>query len=253
MNYVSFDLETTGLDPHTNDVLEAAFVVDGEEYYDTPLQLLPWNSILVAKEDYNCSPFVAMMHTKNGLWKDIETARKRVNDGVTFDLEKGHKPSRETVIDAMGVLFAQIGAIVGNKVVLAGKNVASFDLKFLVASGVVDHQGSFDTKYSGSWDQGSGTLEPWDSLGLGTNPCKGMKIAHRCLDVGPMYYQRGLDHIPDTKLCCELAGIPTPNDRHRAYGDCIQVAALIRKKILGTLRSDDLEYLKFLAQEKPIC
>lgn len=234
MNYVSFDLETTGLNPCRHQILEAAFVVDGEDYYHLPLNKLPWNSMLVVQDDYYCSPFVAMMHTNNGLWADIECARGHVKGDEEFDIDK-HKPARASVADAILGLFAQIGSIVGNKVTLAGKNVTSFDLRFLLESGTLNQDLTFCAD---------------DYSDIGVEPCQGMKINHRTLDVGPMYFRKGLDGIPDTKMCCELAGLPTVNMNHRAYGDCIQVAALIRKKVVGKLSQEDLDYLSKLSEAK---
>ena len=121
MNYASFDIETSGLDPCRHNILEAAFVIDGEDYYNTPLRLLPWNSMLIVQEDYYCSPYVAMMHAKNGLWDDIEQAKKRIKDNLPFDLEKGHKPAREDAVEGIRVLFAQIGSMLGNRVTLADR------------------------------------------------------------------------------------------------------------------------------------
>lgn len=237
MNYVSFDIETTGLDPDRHAILEAAFVVDGEDYYHLPLVKLPWNTMLVVQDDYFCNPFVAMMHTKNGLWADIERARSVLDGSREFDIDRD-TPARDNVVDAVMGLFAQAGSVVGNKVVLTGKNVASFDLAFLKANGIIDHSGAFINGYR------------YDDEGNDITPCQGMKIAHRCLDVGPLYFQRGLDAVPDTKMCCELAGLPAVNSNHRAYGDCIQVAALIRKKVLGKLCDEDLDYLVKLSEAK---
>lgn len=232
MNYASFDLETTGLNPCHHQILEAAFVIDGEDYYHLPLSKLPWNSMLVVESGYYCSPFVNMMHTQNGLWADIECAREHVEGGREFNIGVD-KPARGSAIDALRGLFAQMGSILGNKITLAGKNIASLDMRFLIEHDIIDSTLAFTKDYSG-----------------GINPCKGMRIDHRTLDVGPMYFRRGLDNIPDTKMCCELAGIPTMNSNHRAYGDCIQVAALIRHKVLGKLSQEDLDYLVTLSEVK---
>lgn len=80
------------------------------------------------------------------------------------------------------------------KINAAGKNFASFDRPFLKALP---------------------GFSSWVDLG------------HRCIDPGSMYLRHDDERIPDTKTCCERAGM-SHYDGHTAVEDALQVVRLIR-------------------------
>ena len=68
------DIETTGLDPVNDSILEIALVVTED------LQVIDELSIVIKQPDIpylrnKCNDYVLNMHTENSLWKDLETAK----------------------------------------------------------------------------------------------------------------------------------------------------------------------------------
>lgn len=107
---IFLDIETTGLNPATDYLLEvAAVAVDGStlEEIDVVQYVLP-----CAEVPYNCSDFVRQMHTANGLWRECAAA----------------PPSRGDPLDTIAAFFERHeGAW------LAGRNVVGFDKAWLEA------------------------------------------------------------------------------------------------------------------------
>ncbi len=68
-HFLWVDLETTGLDPDKDLVLEAAFVLTDDDFLslDSETFLFEPGPAL-----HICSDFVRQMHTDNGLWDDLE-------------------------------------------------------------------------------------------------------------------------------------------------------------------------------------
>lgn len=107
------DLETTGLDPKTDDILEMALVVTDSELNE----LGRFHHIFQPVLDFHTiNPNVIKMHTDNGLWKDV--------------IEKGYPHASLAISDFM---FATFGNEFNhNTIYLAGSSV-HFDKKFLDA------------------------------------------------------------------------------------------------------------------------
>jgi hypothetical protein len=84
-----------------------------------------------------------------------------------------------------------------DKIVVAGKNYANFDLRFLEK------------------------LPGWSRI----------KFDHRIIDVGNLYWEPKDDgpHLPDLSKCLKRAGL-NPLVSHNAIADAIQVIQLIRAK-----------------------
>jgi len=121
------DIETTGLDPSKDRILE----VYGRVFDLDTLESGPEFYWLVGNSMYaNVDPYVQEMHTKNGLWKAIEN-----NNYHSFLGEK------------MTVFFTEnmTEEFIAKKVVLAGRSV-HFDLKFLKTYLTGFHHRVFDLR-----------------------------------------------------------------------------------------------------------
>lgn len=117
--YASIDVETTGLDPTTHDIIQFGMVLDD---WHTPIEQLPTLSILVANESgqYNVSPYCVFTHAE--LFKQL---------------------SKPDELEVRWCYQHELAEIVGNflnengyraeKLFCAGKNFAGFDRQFLEA------------------------------------------------------------------------------------------------------------------------
>lgn len=115
---VWLDLETTGLDPEKNTVLEIGIVVTNEEL-ETGLE---WSKIIIPNQSYldDMNDLVREMHTKNGLLEDLKS-------GVKPALWV--QEAEDEAIKTLEVLFGFEGN--QEKVPLCGSTI-SFDRSFLV-------------------------------------------------------------------------------------------------------------------------
>jgi DNA polymerase III epsilon subunit-like protein len=184
MTYVSVDIETTGLNPENCQVLEIGAVIDDGV---TPIEDCPTFHCYVDHVLILGEPFAVSMHPM--ILRRIATHE----EGYTYlkpwevatwfrDFLKEHGLDPED-----------------EKIVVAGKNYASFDAHFLRK------------------------LTDWD---------KHVRVHHRILDPAAMYWQPEIDgvELPDTKTCMERAGI-SGEVAHTAVEDARTVALLIRRAI----------------------
>lgn len=116
MKYVSIDIETTGLNPEIDQVLEIAAVIEDTEHSHIPVEELPATVLPVQHERVQGSPFAMHMnaellyHISQGVGYRADQIRDYLDD---FLRDNGWKWS------AMSPIIA------------AGKNFAAFDLQFL--------------------------------------------------------------------------------------------------------------------------
>lgn len=181
MQYLSLDIETTGLNPDTCQILQLAAVLD-----DTtkPLEAAPTFNALVYDNLYAGEPYALAM-----------------NQEIFSTLAK-HKPSdRDVVHRGHPVYILPISTLLIElqhwlemeccpKPVVAGKNVANFDLRF------IEKLGKFNCD-------------------------------HRCLDPGNLYLQPSDQVVPGTAECLRRAGLPELVS-HDALDDAYDVCKLIR-------------------------
>jgi oligoribonuclease len=115
---ISFDIETTGLNPETDHILEvAAIVIDGDETPGAKFEAVV--NFVAYPGDVN--PVVEKMHTENGLWAACELSNRSIEQ-VDRDLHaflseqnaKQHGARKEA----------------DEKIVLTGRSV-HFDLSFV--------------------------------------------------------------------------------------------------------------------------
>lgn len=187
MKYLSIDIETTGLNPQTCDVLEV-----GAFYEDTDAMAardrIPTFHKYIWKENYRGEPYALAMNQR--IFQKILELRKK--------WLKGESCPEITTPEG---LSADFGAWLERfdiqlPIVIAGKNVAGFDIPFL------------------------NTLPAWKSF----------KFHHRVLDPGMLYIDPRNDSVPpDLTECKKRAKLPE-HVSHEALDDAWDVIQLIREK-----------------------
>jgi DNA polymerase III epsilon subunit-like protein len=180
MIYCSIDIETTGLDPENCDIIEFAAILDDLSQYK-PIENLPKFHAYFMKDTYQGEPYALSMHSK--IFQKISQ-------------KNGNVMKIEELPYAFKNFLTKNGINEDNKINIAGKNAAMFDLPFL-----------------------NKKIKNWD----------GIRFSHRIIDPSILYYQPGDNYLPDTKTCMERAGIPGEVE-HTALEDALIIVKLIRKK-----------------------
>jgi len=192
MKYVSIDLETTGLDPENNDIIEFGAVLD-DLREQRPLEELPKFHAYICKNEYRGHPYALSMHST--IFERISKKEEGFNylypntlgkEFLNFLVKHGYK--LEEIKDK------KISRTVIN---VAGKNFGTFDLPFL------KHQ----TNFSGS-----------------------VKVRSRILDPGILCLNKEDDVIPGLMECLRRVGIVKGID-HTAIEDALDVIKVIRAKL----------------------
>ena len=183
MKYVSIDLETTGLDPDSCDVIEFAAVVDDTLKPDVPVDDLPHFRRLVLQDNYGGEPYALAMHA------DLLREAAGGAHAGTVDPNDLFEAFQQWLIDDARVI--PYGAPV--KILVAGKNFAGFDMRFL-------------RRLPGAWD------------GL---------FSHRVLDPAMLFTLAEDERPPSLELCLDRAGF-TKAVSHRALDDARDVVRCVR-------------------------
>jgi oligoribonuclease len=182
MRYLSLDLETTGLGDNCQ-ILQLAAVLDDTE---KSLDLSPTFNALVWDSWYSGEPYaLALNH-------------------FIFETIAHHKPGEEVLHRGFPAIIVDVDELAPalwdwlkiydlGKIILAGKNVAGFDLRFLKR------------------------LMGWDEI----------PIHHRVLDPGNLFLRPDDREPPSTDECLRRAGIIT-TVQHDALSDAYDVCKLIR-------------------------
>lgn len=191
--YASLDIETTGLLPDKHNVLEVGIVVD-DLRDQKPLDELPRYQAYVLPPDsdgYTGDPFALQMNHEI-----LETiANREGRDGRWQGKVKPRFIHPENLAGDIKVWLNHVYGQ-GERVLFAGKNVASFDIPFL------------DAQLSGFRES--------------------IKRYHRYLDPGMLFFDPNTHSAPPTLAeCCEIAGIDD-TVTHRAIDDALQVVQLLR-------------------------
>lgn len=188
MRYLSIDLETTGLDPKTCDILEIGAYLEDTDDVHTRDQL-PCFHRYIWRESYRGDPYALAM---NGhIFKKI-LELKKTNDPLLIvpDLLTDH--FLQFMVDYRGYWPSH-----SQPMVIAGKNVSGFDLRFL--------------------DQ----MPRWAAM---------TRFHHRVIDPGMMYFDPRNDQVPpDLKECKKRANLPE-HVSHEALDDAWDVIQLVRAK-----------------------
>lgn len=233
MKYVSIDIETTGLDPKRNQIVEIGAVLD-EIGSTTPIEDLPKFRAVIIHGEMQMGAYCANLH--RNLWPEILAADKNLkefgeangllighwkdgtlnvldmlSDHVRYtDLEKQTlylKPFRFEYIFSQWLMLAirEMGytgprLIDSVKINVAGKNPGTFDIPRIESM----------MKYC---------------VGAHYEGC--VKFHRRVLDPASHFVQESDEHIPDLQTCLDRAGIKSTVS-HTAVDDALDVVKLIR-------------------------
>jgi hypothetical protein len=198
MRFVSIDIETTGLDPDTCQVLEIGAVINTP---GIPLTELPTFRYRILRGIYRGEPHAL------GLNRDLLMALAAkgqnpiavIKDSDAMPLGRdwyGHEDGFTRKLTA----WLRVWGIDPVKFVAAGKNFANFDAPFLKK--------------------------------LKTPGAPIIQWHHRILDPGSMYVRQADTFVPDTAECCRRACLDPddiPGEEHTSIHDALVVVALIRR------------------------
>lgn len=188
--YVSIDLETTGLNWETCQILSFGAVIE-DRSKNTPIEDLPKfhkiiNRDLIKGEPYALSLNKDIIETiKIGKSEDLIYEQDLTPYFLSFLLQNGYESMQQASWDSVSV-----------KINVAGKNFNGFDKRFL-------------EKVPKFFDI--------------------IKVGHRVLDPAPLYLEKGDENLPNLQTCLDRAGINT-EVTHDALQDCIDVIKVLRYK-----------------------
>lgn len=123
MRYISLDIETTGLDPERDQVLQVAMVAEDTDNLEIAVEELPSFTCLVKHERYEGGAFALAMNHE--LLEMLAGKGKREASAQIFDGDRDLRQPAEWEDQAMAWLRKRERPLVA-----AGKNVSGFDLRF---------------------------------------------------------------------------------------------------------------------------
>lgn len=198
MKFLSIDIETTGLDPQKNQILEFGAVAIDTSCGNAPY-VDDFRAVFIHQE-LTGNPIALTMN--KGLIDDISFVLK--NKDFDFDMQNDLTP-RDVCVrtsEEFQKYFDQWLGSIGftERLTLAGKNLASFDLKFLEAAGIK------------------------------------IKYRHRMIDPAILYVDWATDEtLPDLQQCLDRAGIEK-NVEHTSIADAMDVAELVLRYLKKDLQ-----------------
>lgn len=193
MKFLSIDIETTGLDPQKNQILEFGAVAIDTSCGNAPY-VDDFRAVFIHQE-LTGNPIALTMNKE--LINDISCVLKSkdFDFNIQNELELNDVCVRSS--EEFQKYFDQWLERIGftERLTLAGKNLASFDLKFLEAAGIK------------------------------------IKYRHRMIDPAILYVDWSTDEtLPDLQQCLDRAGIEKSVE-HTSIADAMDVAELVLKKI----------------------
>lgn len=211
MKYVSIDIETTGLDPLVNDIVEVGAVID-DLMEQAPVESLPTFHCYVVKDTYSTDAYCAFLH--QAIFDRIARRKEAsVAERYQFLTEREVMPRfvewlldngfGKTVGDLrpLGVKDGRTDyvkvPIEKPRFVAAGKNFGSFDLQF---------------------------------LNKRLHFSEHVRCLHRSIDPAMLYFNPVQDtEPPNLQKCLDRAGVDETVD-HTGLADALSVVKLIRAK-----------------------
>ena len=222
MKYISLDIETTGLDPKKNQIVEVGAVLD-EIGGTTPIEELPKFRAVLLHDEMVMGDYCAYLHRL--LWKEMEIVRykysKILNEkhfkvevlegGTGFDTYYCLPAKFEYVfhrwlndmLDLEIEYYLDTGRPFHDDIIkinVAGKNPGTFDIPFLEA------------------------LPGWQGF---------VKFRRRVLDPASHCILPDDEHIPDLQECLKRCGFGTV--KHTAVDDAIDIVRVIRAVGIGKM------------------
>lgn len=196
MKYISFDIETAGLEPGKHSVLEFGAVIDD---FETPVDELPTFRRVLNHDTVTGSNYALGMHADTGILKELQNGETTQGGKIIRPFELGTDFARflyHNGFDGGEDFVGPIGdAVREYTFTAAGKNVASFDIPHVRE---IPHFSEF------------------------------IQFHHRVLDPGPMYFDPEKDDVvPDLPTCLERAGLDSSIE-HTGVADSKDVIKLIR-------------------------
>jgi oligoribonuclease len=196
MKYISFDIETAGLEPGKHSVLEFGAVIDD---FETPVDELPTFRRLLDHETVVGHNYALGMHADTGILKELQNGEAEQGGKIISPEQLGQDFGRFLLRNGFETEGAFVGTIeeeISSQTLwAAGKNVASFDIPHVrEIPGFSDY----------------------------------IQFHHRVLDPGPMYFDPAEDEgVPDLSTCLERAGLDSEIE-HTGVADSKDVIKLIR-------------------------
>jgi len=190
--YISIDIETTGLDEDTCQVIEFAAVIDD---LVSPVEDLPVFRKIILHDYLVGQPYAMSMHSK--LFIEMDGINKNLQPVFeSYWCRPGQLSEHFMKWCDVWEKYMHINLHSRGKFIVSGKNFAGFDWQFLKP------------------------LPGWE-----------VPINHRIVDVGMLYFDILTDDLPPSTLdCMRRAGL-VPEAEHTAKGDARDVVRLIRRKI----------------------
>lgn len=188
--YVAIDTETTGLT--TNDqILQVGVIVDD---LVTPIEALKKVSFLVDNSDRLFTGYLEPEALAMNAW---------IFEALSGKRSKSHYPvyRHSAAVLALHDILAEVSNKTGSAVVLAGKNVGTFDIPMLRANGFLDEVMLASRK---------------------------IQISHRTIDIGSLYFP-DFGHVPNANEINQLIGRKPV--AHDALADALDVVCAIRTKL----------------------
>lgn len=188
--YVSIDLETTGLNWETCQILSFGAVIE-DRSKETPIEDLPKFHKIINRDFIKGEPYALSLNKdiietiKLGKSKDLIYEQDLADYFLSFLLQNGYEGIQNTSWGSVSV-----------KINVAGKNFNGFDKRFLE--------------------------KVPDFLNI-------IRIGHRVLDPAPLYLEKDDVDLPNLQTCLDRAGIKT-EVTHNALQDCIDVIKVLRHK-----------------------
>lgn len=187
MIYFSIDIETTGVDWNQDTILEFGAIMEDTEK-QLPFESLPKFNVLLRHPKYIGSPYALAMHTD--IFTELAKPEGKSSEKIISYNELGRDFSlwlREQDIDT------------SSKITVAGKNFATFDMRFLE------------------------NLEGFSSY---------IKFHQRVIDPAVFYFDGSMDkELPNLSLCKERAGIRDTTIAHRTIKDAWDIIQVLRRKL----------------------
>lgn len=208
MILTSIDVETGGLDHKRHSLIEIGIVVDNLSLPFSPLHIRGAR-ILIVKDTYTMSPMASLMH--RSLMSEIQTlliAPEALMPDEIFLY--GNLPG---LINSWKEVWERVTYHLGvDKLNIAGKNFASFDLPFL------NHQAMFTHH---------------------------VPYRHRILDIGSLFADPTKECLPNLEECLRHSKM-VPTNLHSAMGDAIDVLRAARYALREeTVTSDEYKECVF--------